>query len=418
MLTPDELSQFSEDTEINKIAENYELAIMEATLQQVEEPLKATTEKEFNKLLATGISLLNRNVANIQNDTAKKIQNSGKDIIEKPLILSTDRENANYKKAYNKIVPVNKGILKESVKDFIHDEINLTGTTAFEGMPLRQWYLAQVNNGFRDVQAGNKTLEEVSRDIANKMAEQGVQGLDYKSGSYINAYSGTKRNILTGINQASGKQRLHSMEETGTNLVEVTAHEGARPDHALWQGGIFWHFEKQKGYASLVEKTDYGSVTGLQGANCRHNFFPFIEGIMTPQYDQDYLNNIDPPPFTYKGKVYTYYKATQRQRAIENTIRKYKRRYALNGTDFDAKQINKWRDEYKEFSKTAGIREKWERTYSANYGRSEAGKVAWVKRQANKETALDSRLDYVYNGKKDFIPTGTRVTNMKTIKER
>lgn len=202
------------------------------------------------------------------------------------------------------------------------------------------------------------------------------------------------------------------MKETGTNLVEVTAHNGARPTHAQWQGGIYWLTNPVDGYKSLETETAYGDPLGLMGINCRHSFFPFLPQVMEPTYPKEPPR--DPDPFEYQGKTYTHYDATQRQRAIENTIRKYKRRYTLDPTEENAQKINKWRNEYKEFSKAAGIREKWERTHTPNYGKSQSSKVAWADRKTNRET-IEKQLDYIYNGKKEFIPTGTQVTNVKTI---
>ena len=80
--------------------------------------------------------------------------------------------------------------------------------------------------------------------------------------------------------------------------------------------------------------TGYGTVTGLKGANCRHDFYPVIEGISEPSYTEEELKNIDPPPFEYNGKTYTYYEATQRQRAMERSMRKTKREIlAADATD-------------------------------------------------------------------------------------
>ncbi len=61
------------------------------------------------------------------------------------------------------------------------------------------------------------------------------------------------------------------------DLVEVTAHGGARPSHAKWQGKVF----SRKGrikidgvvYEDLAEATGYGKAGGLCGVNCQNITF-------------------------------------------------------------------------------------------------------------------------------------------------
>ena len=72
-------------------------------------------------------------------------------------------------------------------------------------------------------------------------------------------------------------------------------------------------------------------MQGILGANCRHSYHAFIEGVMEPTYTEEQLKNIDPPDFKYEGKKYTHYEATQKQREIERTIRKWKIRLWSKG---------------------------------------------------------------------------------------
>ena len=86
---------------------------------------------------------------------------------------------------------------------------------------------------------------------------------------------------------------------------------------------------------------------------------------MERTYTDEELENIDPPAFEYEGKKYSHYEATQKQREIENTIRKWKRRKAgaTNAEDkLTAKaRIQVMRAKYKEFSEAAGLRMQPER---------------------------------------------------------
>lgn len=72
--------------------------------------------------------------------------------------------------------------------------------------------------------------------------------------------------------------------------------------------------------------------------------------------------------FTFEGKEYDGYKATQKQREIERTIRKLKReRTAYKAAGLEDKEqavsirIRRLNAEYKAFSKAAGLPEQKER---------------------------------------------------------
>lgn len=54
--------------------------------------------------------------------------------------------------------------------------------------------------------------------------------------------------------------------------------------------------------------------------NCRHNFYPYFEGISEPTKWEP-----EPDPKSYMGKEYTYTQATQKQRSMERDIRAVKR---------------------------------------------------------------------------------------------
>lgn len=196
-----------------------------------------------------------------------------------------------------------------------------------------------------------------------------------------------RRAVLTGISQVTGKISEHNAAELETDIVEVTAHAGARPDHAEWQGGWYSLSGKSKKYRSLAEATGYGRVDGLKGANCRHDFFPVIEGVDVPLYTKEELANIDPPPFEYNGKRYTYYEATQKQRSMERAIRKTKREILAADKSGDKDRfteksirLRRQREEYDKFSKSAGLLTQNERNQVVGFGRSEASRASWAAR--------------------------------------
>lgn len=102
----------------------------------------------------------------------------------------------------------------------------------------------------------------------------------------------------------------------GGNLVETTSHMGARPEHALWQGQVFWRKKKYKNYRNFEQATGYGTGAGLGGWNCRHSFYPFFEEISSQAFKKYRL-----------GENEGFYELTQQQqRYNERKIREWMQR--------------------------------------------------------------------------------------------
>ena len=87
-----------------------------------------------------------------------------------------------------------------------------------------------------------------------------------------------RRAVLTGVNQTTARMQIARADEMECDLVETTAHMGARPEHMDWQGRIFSRSGKSRKYPDFVKSTGYGTGPGLCGWNCRHSFFPYFEG--------------------------------------------------------------------------------------------------------------------------------------------
>ena len=264
---------------------------------------------------------------------------------------------------------------------------NPDGTVSFK--PIAKAYHDALDLAQMQVSTGVFDYNTAVRNAVKTLAESGLRFVDYETGHVNHADVAVRRAVLTGVSQMSGKISESNAAELDTDIVEVTAHAGARPDHAEWQGRWYSLSGKSKKYPSLVEVTGYGTGAGLKGWNCRHDMYPVIEGISVPSYTEEELKNIDPPPVEYDGKTYTYYECTQRQRRIETAIRKTKRELiSAKASDdeemFTAKSIllRRQREEYEKFSSAAGLLTQKERTQAYGFGRSTASKSSWAARKA------------------------------------
>ena len=269
---------------------------------------------------------------------------------------------------------------------------------------------------FMQTATGMTDYNTAVRNATRRLTESGLQFVDYASGVRNHADVAARRAVLTGLSQYTGKISERNAEELDTDIVEVTAHAGARPDHAEWQGRWYSLSGKSKKYPSLVEVTGYGTGAGLKGWNCRHDFYPVIDGISEPSYTEEELRNIDPPPFEYEGKAYTYYEATQRQRYMERSMRKTKREILAadatgNKDRFTEKSVllRRQREEYGKFSKAAGLLTQNQRTQVDGFGHSQAGKAVWAAKGNQKP--LENKISS--NSKRNGTNAHTGLTNKK-----
>ena len=216
---------------------------------------------------------------------------------------------------------------------------NLTATTAntvtgaFEDRLSRAWGL--ISTGALDY---STAIRRTVDDLADTMPY-----ITYPSGHTDTLEVAARRAVLTGVNQTCAKLQLARMEEMDCEFVEVTAHEGARPTHAVWQGRVYHRggavVHDGERYEDFEAATGYGTGPGLCGWNCRHNFYPFYPGVSVRNYTDDRLAELDARNIPYGGGLYTRYEITQMQRALERRVRKYKRRYlAETAAGVDASQ--------------------------------------------------------------------------------
>lgn len=167
-------------------------------------------------------------------------------------------------------------------------------------------------------------------------------------------------------------------DKLGTDKFEVSWHGTARPEHQEWQGKVY---TKEQ----LESVCGLGSVTGLLGANCRHTYFPFIEGVSERIYTDEQLramNERENEPKYYNGKPYTSYEATQRQRYLETSMRAQRQKIKLlEEAGADEQDITlakcKYRrlsQKYTAFSKQMGLPQERDRIYADGLGKT-GGKI-------------------------------------------
>lgn len=268
---------------------------------------------------------------------------------------------------------------------------NLTATTAntvsgaFERTLDVAW--GKVATGAFDYKTAVKQAVD---SLADEMPE-----ITYPSGHTDSLEVAARRAVLTGVNQTAGKLQEARMDEMNVEFVETSAHGGARPSHAEWQGRRFHRGGAVdylgKHYPDFEQATGYGTGAGLCGWNCRHTFFAvFPELGDPPTWTEESLQELNARNIEYNGKLYTQYEVNQMQRARERNVRKWKKRYlaetaaGVDTTD-SAVRLKAVRQSLAEFANATGGRVDSARVSVPKFGRSEASKTGWAAKDYEKQ---------------------------------
>ena len=249
----------------------------------------------------------------------------------------------------------------------------LVGDTMLKPARAYQWAL---DNAEMQIQSGAISYNRAIANAVRQLAENGIKVVDYESGHRDSIDVAVRRAVMTGVSQICAKYTEQSAEYLDTPYFEVSAHVGARDkpgpspwsSHKDWQGKVY---STRSGdiYPSIYDVCGLGAADGLEGANCRHRRFPWVENVSERTYTDEQLEHIDDGHgCTFDGKDYTAYEATQMQRRIERTVRKLKREkaaYKAAGLHEDETTVNirlrRLNAKYKAFSAAAGLPEQRER---------------------------------------------------------
>lgn len=230
-----------------------------------------------------------------------------------------------------------------------------------------EFYRSTMDGAVMDIVSGAFSYNQVLSRTIKKMTDSGVRWIDYDSGHHNRIDVAARRAIMTGFRQVQGKINEQVAKDLGTDSYEVTYHVGARPEHQKWQGRV-WTMEQLQSVCGL------GTVTGLKGANCYHDYNAFIPGISVRSYTDKQLEQMmkeENIPKTYNGKQYTTYEALQQQRRMETAMRKSRQDIKLlqeGGADEMEVMLKKAKyqgqmQKYREFSKAMGLPEQMKRVY-------------------------------------------------------
>lgn len=261
--------------------------------------------------------------------------------------------------------------------------------TNISSRAVHDLFVEACDTAYMQTMTGSISRSQAVKEALEKAIDGGVY-VKYPGGRKDTIETATARAVRTGISQASGRIQIARMEEFNVDLVLVSSHLGARPEHYVWQGKIY---SRSGGgdYPDFVESTRYGYVDGLCGANCRHNFSPYFEGMKNPFREFDSEDNRK------------QYELEQRQRTLERRIRDTKRQVmgwkkSMDTEDDPAVKaerekeyrrkadlLQKQNAAYNEFCEATGQKKRSERIHIAKWDRKQAAQARAAAKRHNEE---------------------------------
>lgn len=386
-----------DDKKLQEIYENIEADLLRniASRLDVDEIDGGTLEWHTRKLNELGL---------LHSENVKLLAKySGKTTAEiKAMLKKAGYENIEekaFKEAYSKgtlpykAVPLMKSedlkaILNTSISNSI-DSFNLVNTTALES--ANEEYLKIINQVYLETAQGIYDYNTSIRRATTRLAEKGIKGAHYErtDGTKITRTleSAIRMQVITANNQCMSAMQEQRAKEWGSNLVEVSSHMGARPSHAVWQGKIYMLEGSSDKYPNFYEATRYGEVDGLAGVNCRHTFYPYLEGISEQSYKHYNLN---------ENKE--QYELNQKQRLLERKIRIEKQKIIVAEETGDKLMLEKAsvklkerRQDLKDFLDEHNLIRDTSREFKYGFDRSTSQKATSISRN------VENKANKMYN---------------------
>lgn len=148
---------------------------------------------------------------------------------------------------------------------------NLTRTTALDS---GERFRAVLDRAWLQVSTGGFDANTAIRNAIKELTRQGLTTVDYASGRTMSVEAAVRMNVVTGVNQTALRLQDTLADEMDSDLVETTAHSGARPSHARWQGQVFSRSGKSKKYPDFRRATGYGTGPELESKHIRRSLRP------------------------------------------------------------------------------------------------------------------------------------------------
>lgn len=369
------------------------LRIMQDVIRRIkkESRVTSTADYQLNRLLALGMTTqeAERTIKEALNATYPEMF----ELYDKVANWQYVRNRDVYEQVNGNFIPPEENEwmqkMSEAVKRQTKDElVNLAQSYGFSVMignrrvftPFSMYYHQYVDAAITDIISGAFDYNTVIRRAVSQMTNSGLRTVDYATGRSNRVDVAVRRSVMTGVSQITEKINERTAKELGTDYFEVDYHYAARPSHRVWQGKVYSKEE-------LETVCGLHTVTGLHGANCRHDYYAFVPGASKRMYPDEWLeeqNRREAETKTWQGKEYDAYERTQKQRQMETAMRAQREKVQLlkdSGADKDEVMLARCKyqaqlNEYSRYCKKMNLPEQRQRIYYDMRGRVAPTKVA------------------------------------------
>lgn len=325
MLSPQDLQQVADDLlELYRKLEDELLASAAKELVRLNLQDAAAAQELAAKLAAEAETCLG--------EMARQQQETLRSIFEKAADLALKQDAPVYARA-GLAVPEQRSVALQQVIEETLQTTQATVSRLANSTPpgLQDAVLRAAEAARQQLQAGTVDAPTAQREAISMLAQEGLRVTHASSGKQERLEPALRRATLSGVNQAELAAQWQLADELKTDLVETSAHIGARnkgdvpENHEMWQGRVFSRSGEHPHYPHFETITGYGTGAGLGGWNCRHSFAPFIEGVSRRRYSDEELARMAERKVSYRGEEMSVYEATQVQRRLERELRSWQR---------------------------------------------------------------------------------------------
>lgn len=334
-LSPEQLAEASK--RLDKLTQSLEDSILEDICRRIAKAGAVTDTAEYQLMRLKEMGYANSFIEKSIADYMEKSEDEIRRLFFEAAQVSSDFYEKYYLQNGKAAVPLEDNaymqqLISAGIEQTKGELTNFTQSMGFavkqpdgslQFQPVAKAYQSCLDLAHSQVATGVFDYNTAIRNATAGLTAKGLQFVDYASGHRNRADVAVRRAVLTGIGQMAAKAAEKAMDDLDTEYVEVTAHAGARPDHAKWQGKIY-HWNRKNNAASDTTNTlDNGGGSGIMKETIKapsktlslSNINDFEEW-QNKYYDYNsgvsFSREDNPNIFTYTGGAYDVINALER----------------------------------------------------------------------------------------------------------
>lgn len=249
---PEELAELFRSLEINLLEEI-------CSRLKLADQLNEVTVQDIRSLRSHGIDIkdIEKAILETTGISQKKLDQLLNDVVERNQAYYTELiDIAAVTKPETLVSERDIEAIRQQTKDTFTNLTQSTGFLVDNGrtmLPPAKAYQHVLDSAILQMQSGTISYSQAISAAVKELADSGLKVVNYESGHIDAIDTAARRAVMTAVNQINQKYREQSMDYLETDLVEVTAHLGARnipgplgfEAHSEWQGHVYrWNRNK------------------------------------------------------------------------------------------------------------------------------------------------------------------------------